>query len=113
MTEKRTITIHNKISSDFKEIHVDGAYGGLTPRGLINLNFYAERAPIPKSSEFEITATNTVGELLSNSSDSKTGILREYGFGIYMDIAVAKSIIELLNTKISEYENVLKSVKTK
>lgn len=107
MTDQKKLTIHNKISAIFREIHVDGAYGGLTPRGLINLNFYAERAPIPRSSEFEITAENTLGKSLGDSEDSKTGILREYEFGIYMDIAVAKAIITLLTNKISEYETAI------
>ena len=74
MADKKTITIHNKISSDFREIHVDGAYGGLTPRGLINLNFYAERAPIPKSSEFFSPSKN--GELPCRDSCCEHAELR-------------------------------------
>ena len=46
MEEKQTdnqIIFYNKISPNFKEIHVDGAFGGVTPKGDMNLNFYAER----------------------------------------------------------------------
>lgn len=105
--EIKTIIIHNKISASFREVHVDGAYGGITPQGLVNLNFFAERTPIPKSSEFEITEEQKVGTLIKHSDDSKSGILREFEFGIYMNIQTAKSIVELLNTKIDMYESLL------
>ena len=105
---KQKVTIHNQISPNYKQVHVDGAFGGLTTRGLINLSFYAERLPIPKSSDFEISEQGTVGTLLTNSEDSKNGIIREYDFGVYMDINAAKSLIEFLSQKVSDLENALK-----
>lgn len=101
------ITFYNKISANFREIHVDGAYGGLTPRGLINLNFFAERFPIPKSSDFKVTG-QSITEKIKDSDDSKEGIIREYEFGVYMDINTCKMIINLLTTKVIELENLIK-----
>jgi hypothetical protein len=112
MPEIKKITIHNKISDNFRQVHVDGAYGGLTSRGLFNLNFFAERAPIPKSQDFEVI-DNKVGNQISVSSDSKVGILREYHFGIYMDINVAKEIVKFLTGKIDEFEKAIESQKAK
>lgn len=103
MEAPKKITIHNKISGNYRQVHVDGAFGGITPRGLINLSFYAERTPIPKSSEFAIE-NNYFGTLLSNSDDSKNGVLREFEFGIYTDISVAKALIKLLSEKIEDFE---------
>ena len=99
-----TFTVHNKISSNFRELHVDGAYGGITPRGLINLNFYAEKFPIPKSSNFKIIPGSNSVETIENSSESNSGIIREYEIGVYLDINVAKNIVEFLKNKISELE---------
>lgn len=110
MAEIQKVTIHNKLSASFREIHVDGAYGGFTPRGLFNLNFFAERAPIPKSAEFELKPDNTLSISGTPSNDSKTGILREYEFGIYMDINVAKTMVELMQKAIGEYENLIAQV---
>jgi hypothetical protein len=98
------VTFHNKISSNFREIHVDGALGGLTPKGLININFFAERFPIPKSTDFEILNGNSLGERLGDSSDSKDGIIREYEFGVYMDVDTAKELMNWLNEKIQQAE---------
>lgn len=106
---KNKVTIYNKISPNYRQIHVDGAYGGLTTRGLINLSFYAERLPIPKASDFDITEQGTVGNFSSNSEDSKTGIIREYDFGIYMDLPAAKSLVDFLSTKITELQKLLNS----
>lgn len=104
---KGKITVHNKISSNFRQLHVDGAWGGVTPRGQINLNFYAERTPIPKSTDFEITDGGTVGNVLGHSEDSKQGFLREFEVGIYMDLNAAKSLAQFLNGKVAELEKLI------
>jgi hypothetical protein len=104
----RKVSFHNKISSNYRELHVDGAFGGVTTRGYINLSFYAERAPIPKSTDFELTEDNTVGNLIGHSEDSKTGILREFEFGIYMDLNAARTLAEFINNKVADLEKLLK-----
>jgi hypothetical protein len=112
MTESKEqitqITVHNKVSANYTQVHVDGAFGGITPQGLLNLSFYAERAPIPKSSDFKVE-DNKVGELISDSEDSKKGILREFEFGIYMTPPVAKALIVLLANKLVELEKAIKT----
>jgi len=105
-TNTQKITVHNKFANTYRQIHVDGAYGGITPRALINLSFFAERVPIPKSSDFEIE-NNAIGKLIKNSDDTKTGVLREYEFGVYMSIEVAKSIVALLSAQIEQFEKLI------
>jgi hypothetical protein len=107
----KKVTFHNKINSSFREIHVDGALGGITPRGYINVNFFAERFPIPKSTEFNVVENKKIGEKLGDSIDSKTGIIREYEFGIYMNIETAKNISNFLQDKIKEFETITKEKK--
>lgn len=102
------ITIHNKLEDAYKTFHVDGAFGGLTPKGLISLSFYSERFPIPKSHDFAVS-DGKLGNLISNSPDSKIGIIRGYEAGIMMDINVAMDIVKLLSEQIEEYENYLKN----
>lgn len=102
------VTFHNKVSAGFREIHVDGALGGITPRGFINVNFFAERFPIPKSTDFNVSENRKIAEKLGDSIDSKTGIIREYEFGIYMGIDTAKSLAKFLNDKITEFESIEK-----
>ncbi|RYE56055.1 MAG: hypothetical protein EOP48_08840 [Sphingobacteriales bacterium] len=101
------ITVHNKISPHYKEVHVDGAFGGITPRGQISLSFYAERNPIPKSTDFEITEAGTVGDKITDSVDSLAGVLRQFEVGIYMDLNSAKSLVDFLSAKVYELETIL------
>lgn len=98
------LTFHNKISNAFREVHVDGAYGGITPNGYVNLNFFSERAPIPKSSDYVIDQDAQKLLKVEDSKDSKSGIVREYDFGIFMDFKTTKKIIDLLQEKVVELE---------
>lgn len=97
-----TLTIYNKISNNFRELHVDGAYGGITPKGHLNINFYAERLAIPKSSEFHLQGSNLVKIL--DSEDSKNGIIRTFETGIYMTIETAKEIHKWLGDQLAAFE---------
>lgn len=108
MEEKKfpdTVVIHNKISDYYKAYHVDGAYGGITPQGILSLSFFAERFPIPKSTEFKVNQeSGRIVSKIADSPDSKTGVIREYEAGIYMSLDTAKEIIKLLQTKIDQIE---------
>lgn len=104
---KKKVTFHNKLSASFREIHVDGAFGGITPSGYINLNFYAERFPIPKSTEYSLKDDNTINEKINDSEDSKDGIIREYEFGIYCDLKTAVNIKKFLDERISVLQSTI------
>lgn len=105
MAKKKSdnITIHNIKGTNHRQIHVDGASAGLTPSGYININFYSERSVIPKATTFNINPDGTLGSVISTSEDSKDGIVREFDFGIFVDINTCKSLKQLLEHKIEEY----------
>jgi len=109
MTEnpKNKIEVHNKISPTFQQINVDGAYGGITPQRKININFFAERSPIPKSTIFEVVDNKIVGKIC-DSEDSKIGILREYHFGVYMNLETAKALSLWLQENIKALDENIK-----
>ena len=101
--EKKTLVIHNVKNRNYRQMHVDGAHGGITPSGLINLSFYSQRGAIPKGSEFEITDDKQIGRLVKNIEGSKEGIIREFEFGIYMDVNTCVNLKNFLENKIKEY----------
>lgn len=43
-----SIVIHNLKSSGYRQIHIDGAHGSVTPTGHLNINFFSQRVAIPK-----------------------------------------------------------------
>jgi hypothetical protein len=108
MEDKNTISIHNIKSNQFRQSHTDGASAGITPSGHININFYSQRNAIPKETVFELNEDGTLGPLKNVSKDSKNGIIREYDFGIHVDIDTCIGIKNLLEQKIREYERIIK-----
>lgn len=104
------VTIHNKISNNFRELHVDGAYGGLTPQGLINMNFYAERLAIPKATDYKVEETQLIK--IKDSEDSKKGIIREFETGVYMTIQTAIALNKWLTEQIAKHEQLIKHGKS-
>jgi hypothetical protein len=108
---KDKVNIHYQKNPLYREIHVDGLFGGLTPKGKVSLNFYGERLAIPKCEEHAITKEGKLGRLTKVSEDSKDGIIREIEFGTYFDIEVIKDLKNFLETKIKEHETYFPSKK--
>ncbi len=104
------VTFHNKINPQYREIHADGAHGGITSRGFINLSFYAERYPIPKSTDVIFDEKGDVAGRV-NDPDSKEGFLREYEMGVYMDVNTAQEIVTFLQQKINELRALMQQPK--
>ena len=93
-------------SNLFRVIHADGAFGGLTPRLGIFINFYSERPPIPKVLVHRVSETSGVlGEEIREKRESKTGIVRESEVGVCVDVEVAKSLVVWLQDKIHAIED--------
>ena len=81
---------------------VTGVYGGLTTNGLINANFFNERAVLPDSQMVEV---NEDGVIIGKPIDKKDGdIMRELQSGLLMDVNTARVIIRWLESKIKDLE---------
>lgn len=109
----KTLEIHNLKSAEYREVHVDGALGGLTPTGYINVSFYGQRAVIPKSTIFEMTEEGRLGDRIKDSKESKKGIIREFEFGIYMDLTTCEALKEFLERQINEYSKIYNDINKK
>lgn len=100
--KKASIQIFYEKNPLYRTVYTDGIFGGITPTGSINFNFYATRHPIPKSLIHEITSDGSVNPKGIKSSDSKSGIIREVEIGVYMNKKTAQDIYEFLR-KIFEH----------
>jgi|ERR1700723_572588 hypothetical protein len=113
MTEP-TPTIPEKISFFFiksnyyRVVHVDGAFGGLTPQGKVFVSMYSERAPIPEIITHELKDSGSrLGQEIIPDRKSKEGIIREVEVGLSMDEAAAEAFHKWLGEQIQ----ILKSLK--
>ncbi len=100
--KKPSIKIHYEKNSQFRTVYVDGAIGGITPTNSVNLNFYSTRHPIPKYVEYELNEDGTLNKEGLPSSDSKSGIIREMEFGIYLNHESAIDLFEFLKLTLNK-----------
>jgi len=47
-------------AKDFRTFYVNGAYGGLSPKGEVTLNFYFEKFPLPKRTGIKLSPEGKV-----------------------------------------------------
>ena len=78
--KKDSIVIHNIKSSGYRQVHIDGAHGTITPTGHVNVNFFSQREAIPKGTEFAIDKKGEITEALKDIEGSKNGTVREFEF---------------------------------
>lgn len=95
------IPVHYLKSNQFRVIHADGAYGGITGQGWIHMAIYSERNPLPRQTEHPIIAGSTLGP--ERVVEQREGFIREIENSVLMNIEVAKALHRWLGQKIEEH----------
>ena len=98
-TPKKEITFHYLKTSNYKTIHVDGVYGGLAGTGLLNMQPFVERLPIPSEE------TISFGDAKPSERKGKVGVIREIEANLVMDYKTMVVIHRWLGEKIDQFEN--------
>jgi len=104
--DMKEITLHYLKTSNYRSFHVDGVFGGPTPKGNIYMEFFIERAVTPQKILHEVTEKGLLGKELSR--EGKIGIIREVEAGAIMDIATAELLRDWLDSKIRSLKGQLK-----
>jgi len=102
--EPNRIKFHYVKSTQFRVIHADGAYGGITPQLGLFLSFFNERLPIPRVLVHSVKPDGSLGEQISAECESKDGVIREEEIGVAMNVVVARALVQWLQDKIQEVE---------
>lgn len=79
-------------SPHYRAIHVDGFYGGPTPRGLMCVSFFNERQVIPRRVQRRIISESD-GLVVAGQEEvveSLDGILRHLETTVFMDVNAAR-----------------------
>lgn len=100
----------------YRAIHVDGAYGGLTPRGTIALSCFNERRPLPVQTGNKLVHGRdenlTLGPETDDALISKDGIIREIDATLYVTVEVARDIAYWLLNQVSQFEHIQNALTT-
>jgi hypothetical protein len=99
--EKETIDFHYQKGNEFRVLHVDGVYGGLSPDGYINMSVYNQRRPIPQKVVHEID-DQELGDEREEERESKEGVVREVEANIVMDVNTAIALRNWIDEKLEE-----------
>lgn len=89
---------------DFRTIHCDGAIGGITPRGLIHLAIFSERAAIPKVTVQSVGKDGKLGEEIRDERQALEGIVRQMEVDLFFGKETAIRLRDWINGRIAELE---------
>ena len=101
-------------SAFFRVIHVDGAFGGPSPTGLIHMAVYSERPHIPKKVVHRIEGGALGGEVMEKR-ETRQGIFRELEADLVLSLETAISIRTWLDERIDQIQkarNIMAAVET-
>ena len=68
----QTINFDYVKGSDFRVLHVDGAFAALTTQGGVTISFFSERQPIPRRVVHRVDAEGRIAEESRNSASPGT-----------------------------------------
>lgn len=91
-------------SNLFRVIHADGAHGGVTTNGLIQMAVYSERLPIPQSTVHELKADGTLSEEIRDERVARQAIIREVEVEVLLNSATAKALLKWLTDQVALLE---------
>jgi len=90
---------------DYNPVYVNGAHGGISPRGELVVNFYLERPPLPNAITHEITQTGGIGaETEMEPEDLGRSLVRHVTNGVVLNYHTARELHYWLGEKLKEME---------
>jgi hypothetical protein len=109
------IQFHFIKSHLFRVIYAEGAVGGVSPKGLIQMTLFNERVAIPNLTVVEGTPEAgglRPGKEIMAKREGKNGIVRELEAEIMMSLQSAKSLHTWLGNHIATLEQMEKNAVT-
>lgn len=85
----------------YRNIYVTGAFGGITPQGVIHMDLFSEYSKPPETMSFNVTPD---GKFKEAGRTGKQNIVRELEVGIILSVDTARSIAKWLEEKAKEIE---------
>ncbi|MDD2851164.1 MAG: hypothetical protein PHY09_04590 [Desulfuromonadaceae bacterium] len=110
MSKRPEFTFKYIFNYAYNPSYVNGAQGGLSPRGDIVINFYLERPPLPNAITHEITPEGAIGRETSvDPTDLSGSMVRFVDTGVVMSVDNAKVFHAWLGDKLREVEEMQKA----
>jgi hypothetical protein len=106
-SKKPEMTFKYIFTYDYSPVYVNGAHGGISPRGELVMNFYLERQPLPNAISHEITSAGGIGpETDVEPSDLGRSMVRQVTNGVVLNYQTARELHFWLGEKVKEMEEI-------
>ncbi len=103
--KKPEITFKYIFNYAYNPVYINGAHGGITPRGELVMNFYMERPPLPDELTHEINPNGTIGDLVTETPDNlKNSLVRFIDNGVILNYESARNIHFWIGERLGELE---------
>ena len=105
------ITFKYIFKYDYNPVYVNGAHGGVSPRGEIVANFYLERQPLPNEITHALNPDGSIGAdiVAVDPENLNSTIVRYVSQGVVLNYQNAKVLHSWLGDKITELEQLVKT----
>jgi len=101
----RKIVFEHTKSPDYRKIYVNGAWGGVTPKGELNFELFQEKHVLPEKIVHAINPDGTLGRELAREPGTEVPVVqREAQAYVTMSIDSARSIANWMLEKVKDFE---------
>ena len=108
--KKPQIIFKYLFAEDYNPVYINGAHGGVSPRGELVVHFYHERSGIPVAITQEVNQNGTIGQIIDEvPADFNQTLYRSVESGVVMNYDTARTIHAWLGDRIREFENIQKA----
>jgi len=104
-----TIEFHYQKTPSYRVLHVDGMWGGATPKGHFSVSFFSERLAIPRVSQRTVTAStsNQYQTGPEQPVDMLDGVVRQVDATVIMDLRTAQEFYVFMTEHLGALETTL------
>ena len=89
----------------YNPVYVNGAHGGVSPRGELVMNFYLERPPLPQEIKHTINPNGTIGGVTAEEPENLgNSMVRYIDNGVILNYESARNLHYWLGERIREME---------
>jgi hypothetical protein len=100
----KSIKFHYLKSSHFRVVHVDGIFGGLSPRGEVTFALYSERFAIPQQTEQVLNPDGSLGKDVPEGRVGRDGVVRELEVEAVMTTETARGLRDWLTEQLKTFD---------
>lgn len=109
-SKKPELTFKYIFNYAYNPVYVNGAHGGVSPRGELVMNFYLERPPLPEEIKHEINANGTIGEVTTEEPrDLSSSMVRYVDNGVILNYESARNLYFWMGERLKEMESIEKA----